>query len=121
MPIWETLDRHTLWQSRWYSLRQDRVRTPAGHEFTYTLVDGSGNVQPITTRPELTLVGTNRIIYTATGRLLGSSDRDNALRQSCKRNLPPQGISHLDGGNSLLNRLKWRCWRDCQTIAGGQQ
>ena len=47
-----------------------------------TLVDGSGNVQPITTRPEMTLVGTNRIIYVATGRLLGSSDRDSALRQS---------------------------------------
>lgn len=47
-----------------------------------TLVDGSGNAQPVTTRPELTLVGTNRIVYVTTGRLLGSSDRDNALRQS---------------------------------------
>jgi type IV pilus assembly protein PilY1 len=47
-----------------------------------TLVDGSGNAQPISTRPELTLVGTNRIVYAATGLLLGSSDRDTTLRQS---------------------------------------
>jgi type IV pilus assembly protein PilY1 len=47
-----------------------------------TLVDGSGNAQPVTTRPELTLVGTNRIVYVATGRLLGSTDRDTSLRQS---------------------------------------
>jgi len=34
MPVWETLDRRYLWQSQWYNLRQDRVRTAAGHEFT---------------------------------------------------------------------------------------
>ena len=44
MPVWETLDRHYLWQSRWYNLRQDRVRTAAGHEFTYTLVEHPGAV-----------------------------------------------------------------------------
>lgn len=30
MPGWQTLDRRTLWQSRWYHLRQDRVRLPTG-------------------------------------------------------------------------------------------
>ena len=44
MAVWETLDSRTLWQSRWYNLRQDRLRTPAGHEFSYTLVDHPGAV-----------------------------------------------------------------------------
>jgi ADP-ribose pyrophosphatase len=58
MPIWETLDRHTLWQSRWYSLRQDRVRTPAGHEFTYTLVEHPGAVWiiPVTNDGRIVLI-----------------------------------------------------------------
>jgi hypothetical protein len=34
MVTWETLERRCLWRSRWYNLRRDRVRTPAGHEFT---------------------------------------------------------------------------------------
>ena len=31
-------------QSRWYNLRQDRLRAPTGHEFTYTLIDHPGAV-----------------------------------------------------------------------------
>lgn len=58
MALWETLDRRFLWQSRWYKLRQDRLRTPAGHEFTYTLVDHPGAVWvvPITTDGRVVLV-----------------------------------------------------------------
>jgi ADP-ribose pyrophosphatase len=44
MSVWETLDSRLLWQSRWYNLRQDRVRTPTGHEFTYTIVEHPGAV-----------------------------------------------------------------------------
>ena len=44
MPPWQTLSSKYLWQSRWYKLRQDRVRTQAGHEFTYTLVKHPGSV-----------------------------------------------------------------------------
>ena len=44
MSVWKTLDSHFLWQSQWYNLRQDRVRTPAGHEFTYTIVEHPGAV-----------------------------------------------------------------------------
>ena len=44
MSVWETLDSRLLWQSPWYNLRQDRVRTPAGHEFTYTIVEHPGAV-----------------------------------------------------------------------------
>jgi ADP-ribose pyrophosphatase len=58
MAVWETLDSRTLWQSRWYNLRQDRLRTPAGHEFTYTLVDHPGAVWvvPVTTDGQVVLV-----------------------------------------------------------------
>jgi ADP-ribose pyrophosphatase len=44
MAVWQTLDSKYLWQSRWYNLRQDRLRTPEGREFTYTLVDHPGAV-----------------------------------------------------------------------------
>jgi ADP-ribose pyrophosphatase len=58
MPVWETLGRHYLWQSRWYNLRQDRVRTPAGHEFTYTLVEHPGAVWivPVTDDGQIVLI-----------------------------------------------------------------
>jgi type IV pilus assembly protein PilY1 len=39
-----------------------------------TLQDGTGRGQPITTRPELTHIGTNRVLYIGTGRYLGNND-----------------------------------------------
>ena len=58
MPVWETLDSQFLWQSRWYNLRQDRVRTQAGHEFTYTIVDHPGAVWvvPVTADGQVVLI-----------------------------------------------------------------
>lgn len=58
MPAWETLHSHFLWESRWYNLRQDRLRTPGGHEFTYTIVDHPGAVWvvPVTTDGQVVLV-----------------------------------------------------------------
>ena len=48
-----------------------------------TLVDGSGNAQPVTTRLELGLVGaSSRIVYVGTGKFLGTSDNSSDLRQS---------------------------------------
>jgi type IV pilus assembly protein PilY1 len=48
-----------------------------------TLVDGSGNAQPVTTRPELGLVGaSSRIVYVGTGKFLGTSDNATDRRQS---------------------------------------
>ncbi len=48
-----------------------------------TLVDGSSNAQPITTRPEVGLIGAStRIIYVATGKFLGTSDNATDRRQS---------------------------------------
>jgi ADP-ribose pyrophosphatase len=58
MTAWETLDSRYLWKSHWYNLRQDRLRTPSGHEFTYTLVDHPGAVWvvPVTVDRKVALV-----------------------------------------------------------------
>lgn len=58
MSVWETLDSRFLWRSRWYNLRQDRLRTQDGHEFTYTLVDHPGAVWvvPVTADGQVVLV-----------------------------------------------------------------
>jgi ADP-ribose pyrophosphatase len=60
--VWETLDSHFLWQSQWYNLRQDRVRTQDGHEFTYTLVDHPGAVWvvPVTRNGQVVLIHSYR-------------------------------------------------------------
>jgi ADP-ribose pyrophosphatase len=62
VSAWETLDRRFLWQSRWYNLRQDRVRTQTGHEFTYTLVDHPGAVWvvPVTAEGQVVLIRSYR-------------------------------------------------------------
>jgi ADP-ribose pyrophosphatase len=58
MHVWETLRTRFLWRSRWYNLRQDHLRAPDGHEFTYTLVDHPGAVWvvPVTTGGALVLI-----------------------------------------------------------------
>jgi ADP-ribose pyrophosphatase len=58
MSAWEVLDSRYLWESSWYSLRQDRLRTAAGHEFTYTIVDHPGAVWvvPVTTDGRIALI-----------------------------------------------------------------
>jgi ADP-ribose pyrophosphatase len=62
MPVWETLDRRFLWRSRWYNLRQDRVRTQTGHEFSYTIVDHPGAVWvvPLTAQSQVVLIWSYR-------------------------------------------------------------
>ncbi len=58
ISMWQTLSTRFLWQSRWYNLRQDRLRAPNGHEFTYTLVDHPGAVWivPVTTDRRVVLI-----------------------------------------------------------------
>lgn len=56
MSIWKTLDSHFLWQSQWYNLRQDRLRTQDGHEFTYTIVDHPGAVWVVPVTPNNQIV-----------------------------------------------------------------
>ena len=58
MTIWEKIDSKYLWRSRWYNLRQDRLRAPGGDEFTYTLVEHPGAVWvvPITADGQIVLI-----------------------------------------------------------------
>jgi ADP-ribose pyrophosphatase len=58
MQVWERLDRRYLFQSKWYNLRQDRLRTQDGHEFTYTIVDHPGAVWvvPVTADGQVVLI-----------------------------------------------------------------
>ena len=58
MSVWETLGSRFLWQSPWYSLREDQVRTQDGHEFTYTIVDHPGAVWvvPVTADGRVVLI-----------------------------------------------------------------
>ena len=67
----------------WRFQLEDTAAVPAGTVTRLTtLVNAAGTAQPVTTRPELALIGNSRVVYTATGSLLGSSDRNNADRQS---------------------------------------
>ena len=58
MTIWERIDSKYLWRSRWYNLRQDRLRAPGGDEFTYTLVEHPGAVWvvPVTASGQIVLI-----------------------------------------------------------------
>ena len=58
MAVWETVDRKYLWQSHWYNLRQDRVLTHEGQEFTYTVVEHPGAVWvvPVTNDGQIALI-----------------------------------------------------------------
>lgn len=58
MTVWKTLKSEYLWQSKWYNLRQDHLRTQEGHEFTYTIVDHPGAVWvvPVTTEGQVALI-----------------------------------------------------------------
>jgi ADP-ribose pyrophosphatase len=56
--MWQRFASRFLWQSRWYSLRQDSLRTPEGQEFTYTVVDHPGAVWivPVTAEGQVVLI-----------------------------------------------------------------
>ena len=55
-------------------VRLDVSTNPATVLHIATLKDGSGRAQPITTRMQLTHIGTNRVMYVGTGRYLGNAD-----------------------------------------------
>ncbi len=52
-----TLASRYVWRSRWYSLRQDEIRTPDGSKGTYTVVEHPGAVWvvPVTKEGEIIL------------------------------------------------------------------
>ena len=49
---WQTLDTTRLWESKWYNLRQDRVRIHTGNEVTYTYQEHPGAVFIVPVTPE---------------------------------------------------------------------
>lgn len=55
---WQILDTTRLWESRWYNLRQDRVRIHTGDEITYTFQEHPGAVfiVPVTTDRRIVLL-----------------------------------------------------------------
>jgi ADP-ribose pyrophosphatase len=55
---YQTLSRHYLWQSRWYSVRQDQLRTGDGKELTYTFIEKPEAVWivPVTAEGRLVLI-----------------------------------------------------------------
>jgi ADP-ribose pyrophosphatase len=55
---YQTLSRHYLWQSRWYSVRQDQLRIGDGKELTYTVIEKPEAVWivPVTAEGRLVLI-----------------------------------------------------------------
>ncbi len=55
---YRTLASRTIWQSRWYALREDQVRFPDGSEGTYTVVekDAAVYVVPLTADGQMVLL-----------------------------------------------------------------
>lgn len=51
-----------LWQSRWYNVRQDRLRADSAEEFTYTVIESPGAVWivPLTVDGHLVLINQYR-------------------------------------------------------------
>src|SRR5690606_15701854 len=84
------------------------------------LVDGSGNPQPITTRPRLSLVGGSPFIYIGTGRYLGLTDKADKQTQTIwaikdelsattdtdpRTNLSPRTLTNVGSGNTAYRVL----------------
>ncbi len=59
---YEVIASEYLWQSRWYSLRQDRLRAADGSEVTYTVVEKPAAVWvvPVTAQGALVLINQYR-------------------------------------------------------------
>lgn len=58
----KTVESSTIWESRWYSLRQDKLEDEAGNAITYTVVDKPDAVWivPVTTDGKLVLINQYR-------------------------------------------------------------
>lgn len=72
------------------------------------LKDNSRNAQPISTKPELAVVGSTPIVLVGTGRYLGTSDLTDTSQQSLyalKDRLGDTGIANVRGENMLPRTL----------------
>ncbi len=88
---YQTLSSRRVWQSRWYSLRQDAVRFPGGQEGTYTVIERSDAVfvVPVTVEGSIVLIHNYR--YTVRRWLwevpAGSVEPGDSPLESARREL----------------------------------
>jgi type IV pilus assembly protein PilY1 len=72
--------------------RFDMTQDPPGVSLLATLKDAGGNVQPVTTRPEVGVVNSNVVVYVGTGRLLGVSDLSTSAPMNSIYGLVDTGV-----------------------------
>jgi type IV pilus assembly protein PilY1 len=77
------------------------------------LTDASGNPQPITSAPELTVIQNKRVVIVGTGRLLGDTDISSTAVQSV--------YAIVDNGTTtpLVNPLRTKLTQKTLTVAAG--
>jgi type IV pilus assembly protein PilY1 len=78
---------------------------PAGHEATLLMAtkDSLGNSQPISTKPELGLVGTDIYVYVGTGQYLGDFDLSTTGKQSIYGIKDTMRVPTTTGGMVVTN------------------
>ena len=88
---WQTLDTTRLWESRWYNLRQDRVRIHTGEEITYTFQEHPGAVFIVPVTPEGKVVLLQQYRYPVGDWLwevpAGAVERGEGLEAAARREL----------------------------------
>jgi len=113
---WQTLGTTRLWESRWYNLRQDRVRIHTGDEITYTFQEHPGAVfiVPVTVAGEVVLLRQYRY---PVGEWLwevpaGAVDGDEDLEAAARRELAEEiggtaaemhHVGHFFAASSISN------------------
>jgi type IV pilus assembly protein PilY1 len=77
------------------------------------LTDATGNAQPITAAPELSMIKNKRVVMVGTGRLLGDTDITNAAVQSI--------YAMVDDGSAapLISPLRTKLTRKTLTVGAG--
>ncbi len=88
---WQTLGTVLLWESKWYNLRQDRVRIHTGDEITYTYQEHPGAVFIVPLTPEGKVVLMRQYRHPV-GEWLweipaGAVDNDEDLEDAARREL----------------------------------
>jgi len=113
---WQTLGTTRLWESRWYNLRQDRVRIHTGDEIVYTFQEHPGAVFiiPVTADREIVLVHQYRY---PVGEWLweipaGAVDGNEGLEAAARRELAEEiggtaeelrSVGHFFSASSISN------------------
>ena len=113
---WKTLDTTRLWESRWYNLRQDRVRIHTGDEITYTFQEHPGAVfiVPVTPDGEVVLLRQYRypvgewLWEVPAGAVEGDEDLEAAARRELAEEIGGTAaemryVGHFFAASSISN------------------